>query len=212
MFWKIPTRAGSKNPKASPVWSCIIPLMTRFVEVPIIVSTPPPMLAYERGIKNFEGAKSRARAQSRTIGMNRATNGALLMKHPKKRVMQQSLQSDPNSDVLSPSVARAVRSISLERSTAFTTTNMEPTTTKELLLKPSRASMVVIIPRFQTNARATNITTSGGRASVMSITRTASITVATTHACQGLPFSVFPNELRCTTWPVRTAAWGMYPS
>mmetsp|Transcript_8997 Transcript_8997/g.28600 ORF Transcript_8997/g.28600 Transcript_8997/m.28600 type:complete len:276 (+) Transcript_8997:1909-2736(+) len=192
-FCRRPTRAGSKKPKASPVSSCIIPLMTKFVEVPMRVNDPPPMLANDRGIRNLDAANSRTLAQSRMIGMNRATRGALLMKQPKNNVMQINRRSDITCVVFSPRVARAVRSISLERSTPLTTMNMDPTTTRESLLKPSSACLLLMMPMFQTTQSARNMTTSGVRSSVISSTRAINITSATKMACHVLSgFASFP--------------------
>jgi hypothetical protein len=54
-------------------------LASRFVDVPISVSVPPRIAAYDSGNRSFDGESLLCSARSEIIGMNTATTGVLLM-------------------------------------------------------------------------------------------------------------------------------------
>mmetsp|Transcript_45597 Transcript_45597/g.83788 ORF Transcript_45597/g.83788 Transcript_45597/m.83788 type:complete len:233 (+) Transcript_45597:1464-2162(+) len=191
-----PTFAGSKKPKdsfsPSPLFS-IIPIITKFVDVPIIVIKPPPMVEKDSGMRNLEGAKFRPRAQSRRIGISSATSGVLLKNPEKARPRLQSRSRAPNSVVFLPKHFLATLSTTLALSTPSTTMNSAPTVIRDELLKPKMASLVSMIPKFQTTANAPSNTISGGLNSLYSSTKAISITTRTAHPSHCINLEAVPK-------------------
>jgi hypothetical protein len=73
-----PTGVTAKNPSGSSPAASNAPETTRLVEVPIVVSMPPRIVAKESGISRREAATPRRSAHPRTIGAAVATTGVLL--------------------------------------------------------------------------------------------------------------------------------------
>jgi hypothetical protein len=103
---RTPSGVNSNIENVSPMSSSVMSLARTFVAVPIRLSVPPSIEAYERGMRSLEGETRASSARSVTIGMNIATTGVLMIKPASGPVIPTVA---PRSRVASPRVNAAMR-------------------------------------------------------------------------------------------------------
>lgn len=99
---------------------------TRFVDVPMTVSSPPMMHEYDSGIRNMDGENPRARAQSLVMGISSATTGVLLRNAERMKHRAIMRPRPAAKDVRSPKTFLAALSASCDFSTPLMTTKRAP--------------------------------------------------------------------------------------
>mmetsp|Transcript_72056 Transcript_72056/g.211109 ORF Transcript_72056/g.211109 Transcript_72056/m.211109 type:complete len:222 (+) Transcript_72056:183-848(+) len=135
------------------------------------------------GSRNLDGAKSYLRAQSRMIGISRATRAVLLMKPPATKTSEQKRMRATFSEEPVPRHSLAAREINPARSAPCTTTKSAATVTRAGLLKPLIASVELMTPRFQTTARAASRMMKGGKVSWKRQMSMSTMVRSTAQAC-----------------------------
>ena len=175
------------------------PLMTRFVDVPMIVKHPPNILEKESGMRNCDGASFLDRAQSRVIGIRMKTIGVLLKTAENANVMNMSFTS---ATVLpeSPNTFRAILSIRWLFSTPWAITNKLATVIILELEKPDRAWSVEMIPMSHTATSAVSMIMYAGASSKnsdRSIMNSTNTTTMLSHSAMLLDSS--RRSSRCST-------------
>ena len=143
----MPTFPSSNMEKPVYPASMTMPWTTRFVLVPMSVHTPPRMVAYDKGMRNFVGESRWRSAQRLIIGAKITTTGVLLRKAEMKATAGSMRACTPRMVArrLGNRCSRSVLS-SPERRTPSLTRKSIATVIMPLLEKPSRSSFGLKMP------------------------------------------------------------------
>eukprot|EP00961_Rhodomonas_salina_P279730 3778737-Rhodomonas_salina.2 len=162
-------------------------------------------------MRKVDGENPRVRAQSRVMGVRSATTGVLFRKPEIEKHSVQSLAKPNLTPVFMPNAFRAIMSASWLRSTAWTTTNKTPTARTPEFVKPEIASLVSMMPAFQTTQSAMKAAMSGVFHPVTSAANKKMIMTITNHGCQDAASvsSIVPKIQSATASALETSPRGL---